>query len=74
MLTRIGEQKDPNWASALQRVLESAAAASAPRTDDNQVLVCSLATPFKPDAVLSLANSAAIHDSVSSGTTACIGA
>lgn len=62
------EQKDPNWAGALQRVLDAAensAAASGSRTDEHQVLVCSLSTPFKPDAVLSLADSAAIYDAVS---------
>ncbi|ORY63679.1 hypothetical protein BCR35DRAFT_187937 [Leucosporidium creatinivorum] len=53
--------KDPNWADALQQTLD-AAAASQPRPDDNHVLVFSIQTPFKPDAVLSLANSAAIYD------------
>lgn len=55
------EQKDPNWADALQQTLNTAAE-SQPRPDDNHVLVFSIQTPFKPDAVLSLANSAAIYD------------
>ncbi|GAA6032196.1 hypothetical protein JCM8097_007120 [Rhodosporidiobolus ruineniae] len=55
--------KDPHFAASLQHALDAAAAASEPRPDDNHVLVFSIQTPFKPDAVLSLANSAAVYDS-----------
>ncbi|GAA5852443.1 hypothetical protein JCM8547_006785 [Rhodosporidiobolus lusitaniae] len=55
--------KDPHFAASLQHALDAAAAASEPKPDDNHVLVFSIQTPFKPDAVLSLANSAAIYDS-----------
>ncbi|BGP17796.1 hypothetical protein JCM10213v2_005838 [Rhodosporidiobolus nylandii] len=55
--------KDPHFAASLQQALDAAAAASEPKPDDNHVLIFSIQTPFKPDAVLSLANSAAIYDS-----------
>ncbi|GAA5832425.1 hypothetical protein JCM11251_006450 [Rhodosporidiobolus azoricus] len=55
--------KDPHFATSLQQALKTAASASEARPDDNHVLVFSIQTPFKPDAVLSLAQSAAIYDS-----------
>ncbi|GAA5904147.1 hypothetical protein JCM6882_003959 [Rhodosporidiobolus microsporus] len=55
--------KDPHFAASLQHALDAAASASEPKPDDNHVLVFSIQTPFKPDAVLSLAQSAAIYDS-----------
>jgi len=57
-------QKDPHFAGSLQRALQTAAAAVEPRADDHEVLVYSWQSSFKPDAVLSLAHSAAIYDSV----------
>ncbi|GAA5888041.1 hypothetical protein JCM5296_005413 [Sporobolomyces johnsonii] len=55
--------KDSHFAHSLQHTLDAAAAASQPRPDDSHVLVFTLQSPFKPDAVLSLANTAAIYDS-----------
>ncbi|GAA6049100.1 hypothetical protein JCM3770_003886 [Rhodotorula araucariae] len=55
--------KDPHFAGTLHRALEAAAAATEPKPDDHQVLVFSWQNSFKPDAVLSLAHSAAIYDS-----------
>ncbi|GAA6003670.1 hypothetical protein JCM10207_003538 [Rhodosporidiobolus poonsookiae] len=55
--------KDPHFAASLQHALDTAIAASEPKPDDNHVLVFTIQTPFKPDAVLSLANSAAVYDS-----------
>ncbi|GAA5932947.1 hypothetical protein JCM3775_005272 [Rhodotorula graminis] len=55
--------KDPHFAGSLQRALQAAAAAVEPRADDHEVLVYSWQSSFKPDAVLSLAHSAAIYDS-----------
>ncbi|GAA5981393.1 hypothetical protein JCM11641_005305 [Rhodosporidiobolus odoratus] len=54
--------KDPNFAASLQQALDAAASSSESKPDDSHVLVFSISTPFKPDAVLSLANSAAIYD------------
>ncbi|GAA5940665.1 hypothetical protein JCM1841_002015, partial [Sporobolomyces salmonicolor] len=55
--------KDSHFAYSLQHTLDAAAAASQPRPDDSHVLVFTLQSPFKPDAVLSLAHTAAIYDS-----------
>ncbi|GAA5933388.1 uncharacterized protein JCM15063_001302 [Sporobolomyces koalae] len=54
--------KDAHFAQSLQQSLDSAAASTQPRPDDGHVLVFTLQTPFKPDAVLSLANTAALFD------------
>ena len=66
MLIRACEQKDPGVALSLQQAIEAAAMAVEPAPDENSVLVFSTTMGFKPDAVLSLANSAAIYDSVRS--------
>ncbi|GAA6058971.1 hypothetical protein JCM10212_001681 [Sporobolomyces blumeae] len=55
--------KDSHFAQSLQQALENAAASAQPRPDDHHVLSFTLQTPFKPDAVLSLANTAALFDS-----------
>ncbi|GAA5997840.1 hypothetical protein JCM5350_002746, partial [Sporobolomyces pararoseus] len=55
--------KDAHFASSLQQSLHTAAASSQPRPDDTHVLVFTLQTPFKPDAVLSLNNTVALYDS-----------
>ena len=52
-------------ALSLQQSVDAAALAVEPAPDDHSVLVFSTTAGFKPDAVLSLANSAAIYDSVS---------
>lgn len=46
----------------LQQTLDAATTSTQPRPDDSHVLVFTLQTPFKPDAVLSLANTAALYD------------
>ncbi|GAA5960793.1 hypothetical protein JCM3765_000819 [Sporobolomyces pararoseus] len=55
--------KDAHFASSLQQSLDLAAASSQPRPDDTHVLVFTLQTPFKPDAVLSLNDTVALYDS-----------
>ncbi|GAA6017397.1 hypothetical protein JCM11491_006643 [Sporobolomyces phaffii] len=54
--------KDAHFAQTLQQTLEAAAVLSHPRPDENHVLVFTLQTPFKPDAVLSLNDTAALYD------------
>ncbi|EMS19609.1 ARF guanyl-nucleotide exchange factor [Rhodotorula toruloides NP11] len=54
--------KDPNFAAALQQSLRAAAQDSTPRPNDSSVLSFTYPGSFKPDAVLSLANTAAIYD------------
>ncbi|GAA6053374.1 hypothetical protein NBRC10513_007240 [Rhodotorula toruloides] len=54
--------KDPNFAASLQQSLRAAAQDSTPRPNDSSVLSFTYPGSFKPDAVLSLANTAAIYD------------
>lgn len=58
------EQKDPNFAASLQQSLRAAAQDTTPRPNDSSVLTFTYPGSFKPDAVLSLANTAAIYDAV----------
>ncbi|KAL8276511.1 hypothetical protein RQP46_011112 [Phenoliferia psychrophenolica] len=55
--------KDPGVALSLQQSIDAAAMAVEPAPDENSVLVFSTSMGFKPDAVLSLASTAAIFDS-----------
>ncbi|KAK4699894.1 hypothetical protein P7C70_g6361, partial [Phenoliferia sp. Uapishka_3] len=55
--------KDPGVAFSLQQSIEAASMAVAPAPSEDSVLVFSTSMGFKPDAVLSLAHSAAIYDS-----------
>ncbi|KAM0747277.1 hypothetical protein T439DRAFT_98029 [Meredithblackwellia eburnea MCA 4105] len=55
--------KDPGVAGSLQHSIEAAAQSVDPPPDENSVLVFTTTVAFKPDAVLSLASSAAIYDS-----------
>ncbi|GAA5895282.1 PH and SEC7 domain-containing protein [Sporobolomyces salmoneus] len=54
--------KDAHFAATLQHTLDTAAVSTPPRPDENHVLVFTLQTPFKPDAVLSLNNTVALYD------------
>ncbi|BGP25923.1 hypothetical protein JCM10295v2_004866 [Rhodotorula toruloides] len=54
--------KDPNFAASLQQSLRVAAQDLTPRPNDSLVLSFNYPGSFKPDAVLSLANTAAIYD------------
>lgn len=64
-----GEQKDPNWAVNLTEAIETAKSTI---MDDQHVLVFPSHAVFKPDAVLSLANSVAIYDFVSPYSLRCV--
>ena len=55
------EQKDPTWVSSLSQSIAKSARQS---TDQDERQVITVPLSFKPDAVLSLANCAAIYDSV----------
>lgn len=66
----LGKQKDPYFAGSLQAALDRAAASAAPRPEGH-VLAFSYPGSFRPDAVLSLAHSVAIYDSVSTSMLTC---
>lgn len=63
-LTTTISQKDPSWAATLKHAVDAAVKVEG-GTDSSRVLVYPALGSFKPDAVLSLAHSAAIYDTVS---------